>query len=120
MIGILGIEVHFRSIVRRFLIFLIITILNIFKQKNLTYPPSYTKNVSAPMLCLDHVFYALKQLLSEMIEIIPPCHTLKCTRQMFRVKFLVSSKIRIFKQCSRMNVMSNFLGTLKIRGRAVA
>jgi hypothetical protein len=83
MIGILPIEVHFQSIVRRFLIFLIITVLNIFKQKSLTYLPSYTENVSALMLCLDHVFYALKHVLSEMIEIISPCHTLKVHDECF-------------------------------------
>ena len=67
------------------------------------------------MLCTDHVFYALKHVLSEMIEIIPPYHTLKRTRRTFRAKFLVTSKIRIFKQCNGTNLMTNFHGTLKIR-----
>ena len=94
--------------------FSITTILNIFKQKNLTYPPSSTENVSAFMQYLNHVFYALKHVLSEMIKIISPRHTFKSTWRMFRVKFLVTSKIWILKQCSRMNLMLNFLDNLKV------
>jgi hypothetical protein len=66
---------YFSITYKKFSNFCIISILNIVTWKNLTYSSSYTQHVSALILYLLLVFYALKIVLSEMIEI---CHK-KCT-----------------------------------------
>ena len=45
------------------------------KQKNKTYSSSYTEHVSALILHFVHVFFTLRHVLSEMVEIAPPYHT---------------------------------------------
>jgi hypothetical protein len=43
-------------------------------KKSLIYSSSYTEHVSALTFYLVNVFYTLKDVLSEMIEIVPPYH----------------------------------------------
>jgi len=41
----------------------------------MSYYSIYTEHVSALTIYFVHVFYTLKNVLSEMIEIVPPYHT---------------------------------------------
>jgi uncharacterized membrane-anchored protein len=67
------------QIVRGFLIYIFynytIQHSNTKTKKIPTYSSSYTEHVAALILYLVHVFYTLRHVLSEMIEIVPPYHT---------------------------------------------
>jgi hypothetical protein len=71
-------EVYFRSDVRSTLFFIIIAILINFIWKNLTYSSGYTQSISALFPYLLHVFYALRKVLSEKFQIIPPHNVCVC------------------------------------------
>lgn len=113
MIAILPIEVHFRSILKNFLMFY---------NHNIQHFQTEISNISTQLhrKCFrtDAVsgssISSIKTCFVWMIEMIPPYHTFRSTRRMFCVKFLVTPKIRILKQCSRMNLMPSVLGSFKV------
>lgn len=113
MIAVVPTGVHFRSIVRNFLMFY---------KHNTKHYQTEISDISTQLhrkcFTTDAVsgscISRIKTCFVWMIEIIPPYHTFRSTRQRFCVECLVTSKIRILKQCSRMNLMPSFLGTLKI------
>jgi hypothetical protein len=75
VIGIVPTEVHFRSIVRSFLFFLCNYNIKHFHMKKIWHIHQATQNMFRHWyFMLFYVFYTLKHVLSEMIEIVPPYH----------------------------------------------
>ena len=119
LIAVVPTEVHFQSIIRSFLIFYNHIIKNLVWKK-IWHSSSHTEEASALILHFVHVFYTLKHVLSEMIELAPPCHVCVKRRDWhiwMKVIWMCSMMGALWRQLTSATER-RFLGTISVR-RAV-